>query len=127
MSEKEKSLLSARLRLLRVATGMRQEEVAQVLGVSRSSYTYYELSRSKPDYDTLISLAKLFRVSIDYLVGMTRLPGDREAVADDIAEQEMVQETTLAGLTPDERKLVCLYRQLSTDRQEECLKELQKK
>ena len=48
----DRTTLSQRLRLLRVASGMKQEDVAVQLGIGRSAYTYYELSRSKPDYDT---------------------------------------------------------------------------
>ena len=70
----DRTTLSQRLRLLRVASGMKQEDVAVQLGIGRSAYTYYELSRSKPDYDTLIQLAKMFHVSVDYLVGFSNFP-----------------------------------------------------
>ncbi len=126
MAGKEKTTLAMRLRLLRIASGLKQEEVADILGIGRSSYTYYELSRSKPDYDALICLAKLFRVSIDYLVGLANFPVI-EAVSDDVAEGEKVGETSLGLLSEKERHLVCLYRQLSEDDQQAFLQKIKEK
>ena len=129
MASKEKSLLSVRLRLLRVASGMNQSEVAELLHVGRSAYTYYELSRSKPDYDALISLAKLFRVSIDYLVGLSNLPerrGDMPQIASEISEQQMIEESSVSRLLPDERYLLGLYRQMTESEQTELLAKLHK-
>lgn len=129
MAGEEKSTLSLRLRLLRIAAGMKQEEVADVLGIGRSAYTYYELSRSKPDYDALIRLSKLYHVSIDYLVGMSNMPDvvRRTQVADDISEENIAPEATFGRLTREERYLLGLYRQLSEDGQAEILETLHKK
>ena len=126
MASSEKTTLAMRLRLLRVASGLKQEEVADMLGIGRSSYTYYELARSKPDYDSLICLAKLFRVSIDYLVGLANFPVV-ETVSDDIAEGEKVDEIALGSLSEKERHLVCLYRQLSEDDQQDLIQQLKDK
>ena len=64
MKENEQSLLATRLKLLRHAGRMTQKDVSDMLDVSRSAYTYYERDRSKPDFDTLITLSKIFGVSI---------------------------------------------------------------
>ncbi|MBQ6706550.1 MAG: helix-turn-helix domain-containing protein [Clostridia bacterium] len=126
MAKTKKSTLALRLRLLRVASGMRQEEVADLLGIGRSAYTYYELSRSKPDYDALIRLSRLYRVSIDYLVGATNFPdtptAERTRVADDLAE-----ETAFGMLSLEERRLLCLYRQMPEDSKADLMQELEKK
>lgn len=129
MSQTPKSALALRLRLLRVASGMKQDEIATQLGIGRSAYTYYESSRSKPDYDSLIRLAKMFHVSIDYLVGMSNFPdvSGRVQVADDATEGSQIAETTFGMLTAEERHMLCIYRQLSEDGQAEILQEIQKK
>ncbi len=129
MANKEKTTLSLRLRLLRIAAGMKQEEVANMLKIGRSAYTYYELSRSKPDYDALIALSRLYHVSIDYLVGLSNLPdvARRAQVADGVPLEEIAPEASFGLLTRDERYLLGIYRQLSDDAQTELLETLHKK
>ena len=63
--------LHKRLRLLRAYNGLRQHEVAEALGIDRSTYTYYELGKTRPDYETLIQIASLYDVSIGFLLGLT--------------------------------------------------------
>lgn len=58
-----------RLKELRLEKGMRQKDVAEKIGVSPQSYNFYENWVNKPDPETLIKLADLFEVSLDYLVG----------------------------------------------------------
>ena len=129
MAKQPKSILSLRLRLLRVASGMKQGEIAELLGVGRSAYTYYELSRSKPDYDSLIKLAKLFHVSIDYLVGLSNFPeiATRPQVSADVPDERLILESNVAQLERDERYYLALFRQLSPDAQADILEQLQKK
>lgn len=57
-------------RRLRVFNNLTQQEVAQALGIHRSSYACYELARTRPEYETLIQLAALYDVSIEYLLGV---------------------------------------------------------
>nr|WP_216683068.1 helix-turn-helix transcriptional regulator [Enterococcus innesii] len=45
-----------------------QEELAEKLQVSRSAISNWEIGRNYPDIQTLISLAKTFDVSLDYLL-----------------------------------------------------------
>nr|WP_216683050.1 helix-turn-helix transcriptional regulator [Enterococcus innesii] len=48
--------------------GLTQEELAEKLQVSRSAISNWEIGRNYPDIQTLISLAKTFNVSLDYLL-----------------------------------------------------------
>lgn len=120
MKETELSSLSTRLKLLRHAGRMTQKEVSDMLDVTRSAYTYYERDRSKPDFDTLITLSKIFGVSLDYLVGLSNLPERRreEAQAADIPASQMVREFALGQLPDEERRLLCQFRLLSDAAQE---------
>lgn len=54
---------------LREAQGLRQEDVAKILGVSRQAYCTYENDKRQAGYETLIKLADYFGVSVDYLLG----------------------------------------------------------
>lgn len=52
-----------KLRLLRLQMGKTQGEVASQIGVDRSTYSYYELGRTSPDWNMIKRLAKFFNVS----------------------------------------------------------------
>lgn len=61
--------LAERLRELRTQRSWRQREVAEKVFVERTSYVNYETGRTRPELDTLVRLARLFEVTVDYLLG----------------------------------------------------------
>jgi len=63
------SPLATRLKELRLKEGWSQEECAFKIGVARSTYSLYEISKSVPDLGTLIKIADTYGVSLDYLSG----------------------------------------------------------
>ena len=50
---------------------MRQDQVADIVGVNKSTLSQYEHGDRQPSYDILVSFAKLYHVSTDYLLGVT--------------------------------------------------------
>ena len=52
----------------RKARGMTQEEVAEVIGISRQSYSKWEQGETIPDIEKCDRLAKFYGVAIDALV-----------------------------------------------------------
>ena len=68
--QKELFSLSDRIKLLREHTGLTQSEVARQLGISRSGVNAWEMGLSVPSTQYIVELAKLFKVSTDYLLGM---------------------------------------------------------
>lgn len=61
-------MLSKQITDLRKKGGMSQSQLAKELSVSPSTIGMYEQGRRIPALDTLISMARLFNVSLDYLV-----------------------------------------------------------
>lgn len=57
-----------RLFELRRQAGLSQEELANLLGVTRQAVQKWEAGTSRPDMDNLVSLAEYFKVSLDNLV-----------------------------------------------------------
>lgn len=57
-----------RLKELRIAQKLYQKDIADILGVDRTTYTKYESGASEPDIATLIQLADFFGVTVDYLI-----------------------------------------------------------
>lgn len=56
-----------RLKKIRKERGYTQTIVEKITGIDRSTISAYERDERKPSYDNLIVLARLYRVSIDYL------------------------------------------------------------
>lgn len=57
------------LRKLRLHYRYSQRELAEYLGIDRSTYTYYESGKTTPPLNTLLELSGLYKVSLDFLVG----------------------------------------------------------
>lgn len=57
------------IRQLRKSKSMTQSEIAQRLGVTQQAYQCYESGRRQPSIETLILIADIYGVSLDYLVG----------------------------------------------------------
>lgn len=75
------SMISYWLKFYRHECGMTQQQVADRLKIERSTYTYYETGKTKPDINTLIKIAKVFNISYQKL-----LEGVEEELEDAIAE-----------------------------------------
>ena len=62
------NITSQRLRELREAKGLSQNEVAKLIGVTRTAYLHYETGRYKP-VRKIKELCNLFNVTSDYILG----------------------------------------------------------
>lgn len=78
------------LKELRTKKGLLQKDVAEKLGIGRTTYVRYETGQFEPDIKTLIRLADIFGVTVDYLIG-------REAAA--CADETPLTDKELALIT----------------------------
>ncbi|WGG44199.1 helix-turn-helix transcriptional regulator [Rossellomorea sp. DA94] len=62
-------MLKNKLIELRKAKKLRQEDIANILGIARTTYAMYEQGNREPDFDTLNKIADYFEVTIDHLLG----------------------------------------------------------
>ena len=60
-----------RIRALREDRDLTQKEVAELLNVGQKTYSDYELGKIRIPLDSVITLAKFYQVSMDYICGMT--------------------------------------------------------
>lgn len=97
--------METRLRELRLESGLRQRDVAEKIGVCTASYGFYENWINKPDPETLVKLANLYNVSIDYLLGVS----DEYGVKISVSKGDTY--------TAEERQLIEDFRQLTYARQ----------
>lgn len=64
--------LGTRLRAERLKRRWTLEDMKKKIGAKgHSTYSNYEYDRREPDNETLVKLANLFEVSVDYLLGKT--------------------------------------------------------
>lgn len=70
-NEESNLILRERLKELRKENTLTQAKVAVQLGIPRSTYSGYEKGIREAGYHTLVELANLFNVSVDYLLGIT--------------------------------------------------------
>lgn len=67
-----------RIRKAREKSGLTQLEAANMLAISKQRYSNYELGKREPDHETLLSIAELFKVSTDYLLGISDTPDSKQ-------------------------------------------------
>lgn len=81
---------------LRTARNLSQEELGELLGVSRQSISKYENNSAVPDLDRVVKLAEIFEVSLDELVRGEKITEDeRKETAE--SPQGGTQAETQAG------------------------------
>ena len=57
-----------RLKEIREDRDLKQEYVADCLGIKQQQYSRYELGENQMTYEQLITLADFYKVSIDYIL-----------------------------------------------------------
>lgn len=77
------------LKRLRRQNDMTQEQLSQRLGLTKSVISAYENGLRMPSYDVLIAIARIFKVSTDFLLGV-----------------EQKQEVDFSGLTESEKTAI---------------------
>lgn len=91
-----------RLRRIRHSLALQQEQVAKQIGVSHSTISTYENNTRQPSLEILVRLARLYRVSTDYMLGLSD-----------------VITVDLSGLTNDEVNLILALVSTMTKKNEE--------
>ncbi|MCF2662662.1 helix-turn-helix transcriptional regulator [Pseudoflavonifractor phocaeensis] len=62
-----------RVRMLRLEHRYTQKEIAKYLNITQNTYSRYETGISDFPIDALVLLARLYQVSMDYLLGQTAI------------------------------------------------------
>lgn len=99
-----------RLKELRKEKGLRQDDLAEALKVTKGTVSVWERGVRKPDIKTLESVGTFFEVSIGYLLGFddTRNETGTTAWGEDAFEEEELMEIVLkiARLSRSSRQIV---------------------
>ena len=113
-----------RLTALRNKLGMSQQQVADIIGVDRTSYAKYEKDVNKPTRK-LKELSDLFNVSTDYIMGITDIPDKKaqdQPAPSYYHDPEVAQMANEIKDNPDMRILFDASRDLKKESIEEVVK-----
>lgn len=116
-------VVSESLKKVRKEHKLTQQDIADVLGVDRSTYTFYETGKTSPSITTLHKLADIYNVTIGYLAGF-------EENRPELKTKHMNPSLSaadidpIAFLTKDEQIMLMCYRVISNDKKQEVLKYL---
>lgn len=77
-------ILSSKIKALRKQKKQTQQDIADLLGVRRSTYGEYERGKILPPMDKLKVLADHFNVSVDFLIGNEEETNEEIDVSDNL-------------------------------------------
>ena len=94
-----------RIAAKRKEQGLSQENLGEQLGVSRQAIYKWESDASLPDIDKLITLSRLFGVSVGWLLGVEEAPEKPEETLTD-RQAELIEDIFRKYQQPQEREPV---------------------
>lgn len=97
-----------------------QQEMADMLNISRSTYTYYETGKSEPGQEKLKKICDILSIDFNTLLGYS----DESVVA--MASSEEVNDEKFSALTPSEEQIILAYRSMNTEEKEFIGKQINK-
>jgi transcriptional regulator with XRE-family HTH domain len=104
-----------KLKIIRLQNNLKQQQVADVLGITRSAYCSYEIGRRAVDLETVVKLSRFYKLPIQVF-----LETEMTENMDDHTVYENEKDIRfLSQLSRDEVSLIVKYRMMSNDEKEE--------
>lgn len=94
------------LKYARERRGLSQKEVAEGIGVAKSTYSLYESGNREPNVQTIKKIADFLNISADDLLGISEEPQTLAAhfEGEDFTEDEMDEIKRFAEFVKNKRK-----------------------
>ncbi len=102
-------VLGGILKRLRKEKGFTQQQLADRMGLDRSTYTKYETCR-KPDLDTTIQLAAFYNLSVDEFLGEYPETVVKGYKMKPVLVAASPENNDTSALSEDEKKLLSLFK-----------------
>ncbi len=112
--------ISEKIKILRTKSGVTQQHIASILGVDRSTYTYYELGKTVPNWPMIKKIAKIFKISPYDL-----LEDDNKYIASDIS-LSYKKKSDFYDLSNQEKKFILSLRSLPENERKKVIKSVDK-
>ncbi|MBR3811604.1 MAG: helix-turn-helix domain-containing protein [Agathobacter sp.] len=97
MKEKENMTLGEKIAKQRKELNYTQEQLADILGVSRQSISKWESDIAYPETEKLIELGKIFDCSMDYLL-------KEDVMEKDGVQNSILSEISKKAITPENKE-----------------------
>lgn len=121
--------LGLKLKYYRDNCELSQQQVANILNIDRSTYTYYETGKTTPSASMLLKLSKIYNVpcavflecinqelELNSMVADSVTPNDTPGLYEDSMDDKIY------SLSKDEKDIVIAYRILDNQKKEELMK-----
>lgn len=94
------------LKEARVRRGLSQKDIAEEIGVAKSTYSLYESGNREPNVQTIKKIADVLKVSADELLGLNEEPQTIAAHfdGDEYTEEEINKINEFAKFVKSQRK-----------------------
>lgn len=93
------------LKAARIKTGLTQQQIADKLGITKSTYCGYETAKRSPDPQRIKQLAKVLHVSADALLDISiekeTSPAPAQAETKEVSADQIRALFVAAGIMPD--------------------------
>lgn len=106
------------LKAVRKAHRLTQEDVAKILGIDRTTYTFYETGKTSPSVTTLTTLAKMYNCSVGYLAGAEENNPRFKKIESEISVKDP---DPTAHLSREEQLAVMYFRCIPDERLDEAI------
>lgn len=117
-------MISERLREIRKEHKLTQQNIADVLGVDRTTYTVYELGTTTPSPATLVKLSQIYNVTVGYLIGVEENRPELRKNSENILSAASLNSDPISLLKKDEKELLLYFRVLAPEEKKKVTKEL---
>ncbi|MBR2279596.1 MAG: helix-turn-helix transcriptional regulator [Ruminococcus sp.] len=97
-----------------------QQEMADMLNISRSTYTYYETGKSEPGQEKLKKICDILSVDFNTLLGYSE-----EGITSMVALGDSKNDS-LTSLSPTEEQIILAYRSMNSEEKEYIGKQITK-
>ena len=114
--------ISSALKKFREGSGYTQQQMADALGIDRSTYAYYETGKTSPSIKTLLKIKDILNVSIEELLESEHTQHRFFDISSSRDDFDKIYE-----LSKKEKSLVSIYRSLPPELQNEILHDVSKK
>lgn len=106
-------MLGDRLRAIRKEYGLTQQNIADVLGVDRTTYTVYEGGSITPSPATLVKLSQIYNVTVGYLIGVEENHPELRKIPEEKQREKLLSSDPISLLKKEEKELLLYFRVLS--------------
>ena len=117
-------MLGDRLRAIRKEHGLTQQNIADVLGVDRTTYTVYEGGSITPSPATLVKLSQIYNVTVGYLIGVEENHPELRKIPEEKQREKLLSSDPISLLKKEEKELLLYFRVISDEEKRKIIDEM---